>query len=92
MIVMWHKFKFVQDNEEREIQSHMVIKGTDATNTAMSKTVGLPLAVTAKLILSGKLKVKGVKIPTEKEIYEPVLAALKTYGITFVEQEIEVSV
>jgi len=92
MIVMWHKFKFVRDHEEREIQSHMVIKGTDAINTAMSKTVGLPLAVTAKLILTGKLKVKGVKIPTEKEIYEPVLAALKAYGITFVEQEIEVSV
>lgn len=92
MIVMWHKFKFVRNAEEREIQSHMVIRGTDATNTAMSKTVGLPLAVTAKLILTGKLKVKGVKIPTEKEIYEPVLAALKSYGITFVEQEMEVSV
>ena len=91
MIVMWHKFKFVQDNEEREIQSHMVIKGTDAANTAMSKTVGLPLAVTAKLILGGKLKIKGVKIPTEKEIYEPVLAALKAYGITFLEDEMEVS-
>lgn len=87
MIVMWHKFNYLKNGEEKEIQSHMVLKGSDATNTAMSATVGLPLAVTAKLILDGRLKVKGVIIPTSKEVYEPVLEELKVYGVNFVERE-----
>ncbi len=91
MIVMWHKFNFVEGNEEKEIQSHMVLTGTDAVQTAMSKTVGLPLAVTAKLILNGRLNLKGVKIPTEKEIYEPVLKELETYGVNFVERDMHVA-
>ncbi|MFY0651182.1 MAG: saccharopine dehydrogenase NADP-binding domain-containing protein [Cyclobacteriaceae bacterium] len=90
MIVMWHKFQYLQGGIRKEIQSHMVIEGTDATNTAMSKTVGLPLAVTAKLILTGQLTVMGVKIPTEKIIYEPVLSELRSYGINFAEREVNI--
>lgn len=92
MIVMWHKFNYLKNGEEKEVQSHMVLKGSDATNTAMSMTVGLPLAVTAKLILNGRLNVRGVMIPTGREVYEPVLEELKVYGVNFVEREMEVSV
>jgi len=91
MIVMWHKFKFLQNNKEKEIQSHMVLEGKDAVNTAMSMTVGLPLAVTAKLILKGQLNLRGINIPTEASIYEPVMRELETHGIRFVEDEKEVS-
>jgi saccharopine dehydrogenase-like NADP-dependent oxidoreductase len=91
MIVMWHKFRYLHDNKEKEIQSHMVLEGKDAVNTAMSMTVGLPLAVTAKLILRGQLNLRGIKIPTEKSIYEPVMRELETHGIRFVEDEKEVS-
>lgn len=92
MIVMWHKFEYFEEGELKQIQSHMAIEGTDSVNTAMSKTVGLPLAVSAKLILEGKLKPKGVNIPTEKHIYEPVLKELESYGITFIERDIESAV
>ena len=89
MIVMWHKFEYFEKGELKQIQSHMAIEGTDSINTAMSKTVGLPLAVSAKLILEGKIQPKGVNIPTEKYIYEPVLKELEHYGITFIEREID---
>ncbi|WP_420582829.1 saccharopine dehydrogenase family protein [Reichenbachiella sp.] len=89
MIVMWHKFVYNEGNETKQIQSYMAIEGEDAINTAMSKTVGLPLAVSAQLILQGKMSPKGVHIPTEKEIYEPVLNELESHGITFKECEIE---
>lgn len=89
MIVMWHKFEYIEGGEIKQIQSYMAVEGEDAINTAMSKTVGLPLAVTAKLMLQNKLAPKGVHIPTEKEIYEPVLQELESYGITFTEGEIE---
>ena len=35
----------------------------------------------AKLLLMGKITLRGVVIPVSKEIYEPVLRGLKTLGI-----------
>lgn len=89
MIVMWHKFEYYEGSELKKLQSSMAIEGSDSINTAMSKTVGLPLAVTAKLILQGKIAPKGVHIPTERWIYEPVLRELETYGITFTESPLD---
>ncbi|PIB36573.1 saccharopine dehydrogenase [Reichenbachiella sp. 5M10] len=89
MIIMWHKFEYVENGELKKLQSYMAVEGVDAVHTAMSKTVGLPLAVSAQLMLQGKLTVKGVHIPTEESIYRPVLEALEGYGVNFTETEIE---
>ncbi|WP_421876203.1 saccharopine dehydrogenase family protein [Marinoscillum sp.] len=88
MIVMWHKFNYIADGKPKEIQSHMVAVGDDSVNTAMSKTVGLPLAIASKLVLQGKLKTPGVHIPTIKEIYEPILDELEQMGFEFSEREV----
>lgn len=93
MIVMWHKFDYLdKTGEPCQIQSHMVVTGVDDVNTAMSKTVGLPLGVTAKLWLEGRINTPGLHIPTSREIYEPVLTELETMGIRFEEREIELAV
>jgi saccharopine dehydrogenase (NADP+, L-glutamate forming) len=81
MIVMWHKFNFMENGQEHEIHSTMVAKGDDPVNTAMSKTVGLPLGMAAKHILSGRIKMSGVQIPIVREIYEPILDELMEEGI-----------
>jgi saccharopine dehydrogenase-like NADP-dependent oxidoreductase len=86
-IVMWHRFEYQIANEKKRIQSSLVVTGSDSIYTAMAKTVGLPLAIAAKLILTGKIQSRGVVIPVSKEIYEPVLAELKTVGIVFQETE-----
>ncbi len=91
MIVMWHKFNYLENGEPRQIESHMVAIGDDETNTAMSKTVGLPLAITAKLILQGKINLTGVQIPTVKGVYEPVLEELEKMGFEFSEREVELT-
>ena len=88
MIVMWHKFNFSQKGVDKEIRSHMVYIGKDSKFTAMSDTVGLPLGIAAKLLLSGKIKGRGVKLPIEREIYLPVLSELEQLGITFEEKEV----
>ena len=88
MIVMWHKFNFSQKGVDKEIRSHMVYIGKDTQFTAMSDTVGLPLGIAAKLLLSGKIKGRGVKLPIEREIYLPVLSELEQLGITFEEKEV----
>ncbi|MEQ9302448.1 MAG: saccharopine dehydrogenase C-terminal domain-containing protein, partial [Marinoscillum sp.] len=90
MIVMWHKFNYLDNGQPKEIQSHMIALGDDAVNTAMSKTVGLPLAIAAKLVLQGKIKTRGVHIPTRKEIYEPILEELEKMGFEFSEREISI--
>ncbi len=87
MIVMQHEFEYALAGKNKKIVSSLVVKGEDQTYTAMAKTVGLPLAISAKLILQGKIKARGVTIPTTKEIYEPVLAELETLGVRFVEKE-----
>ncbi|MEO1255224.1 MAG: saccharopine dehydrogenase C-terminal domain-containing protein, partial [Bacteroidota bacterium] len=89
MIVMWHKFNFMADGKARQIESSMVALGDEDTNTAMSKTVGLPLAIATKLILQGRIKLDGVHIPIKKEIYEPVLKELTETGLKFAEKEVE---
>jgi saccharopine dehydrogenase-like NADP-dependent oxidoreductase len=89
MIAMQHRFVAKIDGAEKQIYSSMVIEGSDQVHTAMSKTVGYPVAIATKLILTGKLKAKGVKIPIDKCIYEPVLQELEGLGITFIEEESE---
>jgi len=90
MIVMWHKFNYIDDTG-KEIEEHatMVSFGEDPVNTAMSKSVGLPLGIATKLILEGKITTPGVLIPIQKEIYEPILAELKEYGFDFIEEKVE---
>jgi saccharopine dehydrogenase-like NADP-dependent oxidoreductase len=61
----------------------MVVKGENATHTAMAKTVGLPLAIAVKNILNGKINRKGVFIPVYPDVYEIVLRDLEKKGISF---------
>lgn len=88
MIVMRHLFEyFDKNNIKRELTSTLVVIGDDQVNTAMAKTVGLPVAIATKLLLTGKIDLKGVHIPIKKEIYLPILDELEDYGIRFVEEE-----
>ena len=84
-IVMWHRFIYEVNGESKEIQSYLTATGEDEVETAMAKTVGLPLAIAADLLLEGRISVRGVVIPTAKEIYEPVLDELRKYDIRFTE-------
>ncbi|MEJ8803904.1 saccharopine dehydrogenase family protein [Pontibacter sp. H249] len=88
MIVMQHLFEYELDGEKREITSSLVALGDDEIQTAMAKTVGLPVGILAKLMLQNRVSHRGVVIPIHPELYEPVLEELKEYGIDFVEQEI----
>ncbi len=90
MIVMVHQFEYELAGKLYEIESSMVNIGEDAVFTGMSNTVGLPIAICAKLLLTEKFTQKGVLIPTDKSIYEPILAELNELGISFTEKEREI--
>ncbi|MEP7163656.1 MAG: saccharopine dehydrogenase C-terminal domain-containing protein [Ferruginibacter sp.] len=85
MIVMLHEIEYTINEKRNSIHSSLLVKGDDSIHTAMAKTVGLPLGIAAKLILSGQINMKGIHIPVTKEIYDPVLKELKIHGIEFVE-------
>jgi saccharopine dehydrogenase-like NADP-dependent oxidoreductase len=86
-IVMWHRFGFTLNGSEREIQAYLTCVGDDSTRTAMAKTVGLPLAIAAKLLLQNKIKSRGVVIPVTAEFYGPILKELADFKISLVEKE-----
>ena len=63
--------------------SSLVAFGQPGGDSAMARTVALPAAAAARLILDGRIAATGVRIPVDPEIYEPVLAALEPLGIVF---------
>jgi saccharopine dehydrogenase (NADP+, L-glutamate forming) len=86
MIVMLHEMRYSINRRHKQITSSLVIKGADPEHTAMARTVGLPLAIAATLILEKKISIVGLHIPVLPQIYEPVLKELELNGIKFNEQ------
>lgn len=91
MIVMWHKMhtREAGESEEREFHSSMVVIGEPRPRTAMARTVGLPVAMAAKLVLTGGFTKPGVHMPVIPELYTPILEELEDHGISFTETEIK---
>lgn len=89
MIVMYHKIGYELNGVRNQVESSMRVIGDDQTYTAMAKTVGLPVAIAAKMILNGTISTPGVHLPITAEVYNPVLDELENYGIAFIENESE---
>jgi saccharopine dehydrogenase (NADP+, L-glutamate forming) len=87
MIIMLHEIGYTIKGQDRQLISQLVVEGENSTRTAMAKTVGLPLAIAALLVLQNKIGLRGVQIPTQQEIYKPVLQELKKEGILFTETD-----
>jgi saccharopine dehydrogenase-like NADP-dependent oxidoreductase len=85
MLVMYHEFEYELDSKIHKISSSMVNIGEDQVFTSMSNTVGLPVAICGKMILNNEIHLKGVQIPVMREVYNPILAELETFGIAFKE-------
>lgn len=91
MIVMQHKFEYHSAGKQYERISSIVALGEDEQITAMAKTVGLPMGIAVKYILNGRINLRGVQVPTQKEIYEPILEELTKLGISISEHEEEIN-
>lgn len=87
MIVMLHRFDYHLHGKPNSLTSTMVLKGTDQQHTAIAATVGLPMAILAKMLLRNEVQLSGVHIPVMPEVYEPILAELAQHGIVFTETE-----
>lgn len=88
MVIMRHEVEYIhKNNKKTTLLSTMTLKGTDSKHSAMAKTVGLPMAILARMVLTKKLKPPtGILIPNMPAIYRPVLAELAEHGIIFKEE------
>ncbi len=89
MVVMEHRYEAVFPAEGRRVRhtSTMIDYGVEGGETSIARTTGLPPAIAARLLLDGRLALKGVHAPVDPEVYEPSLAELARLGITFRERE-----
>lgn len=83
MLVFYDRQEYRMEGRLHEHISYMVTKGRDQLHTAISRTVGLPAAIGAKLILQGKIQSRGVILPLKKEIYDPILNELEELGLVY---------
>jgi saccharopine dehydrogenase-like NADP-dependent oxidoreductase len=83
MVVLFHEFKawFEEDNHYERLTSTLVDFGVPHGETSMSRTVSLPAAIAARLILEDKIPQRGVLRPVHPEIYNPILDELAELDI-----------
>ncbi|CAG7886430.1 unnamed protein product [Brassica rapa] len=91
MVLLHHEVE-VEFPESKRTEKHSAtllefgeIKNGQMT-TAMAKTVGIPAAIGALLLIEDKIKTRGVLRPLEPEVYLPALDILQAYGIKLMEK------
>jgi saccharopine dehydrogenase-like NADP-dependent oxidoreductase len=87
-VIMQHELIYSEGGKKYKTISTLDLNGENSTHTAMAKTVGLPLALTAALYLNGQLNKKGLLIPTQEDFYKTLLPLLQQEGISFVEETV----
>jgi saccharopine dehydrogenase-like NADP-dependent oxidoreductase len=87
LVLLVHELEITYaDRPGERVTSTFALEGTPGGPTAMSRTVGLPVAIAAKLKLRGELSLTGSLIPTHPAIYEPILAETEAAGLRFSER------
>ena len=89
MVILVHEIEAVypeEGNKREKITSTMIEYGIPDGFTAISRTVGLPIAVAAKLLLKDELPLTGCQIPTHPAVYGPVLRELTQNELKFTER------
>jgi saccharopine dehydrogenase (NADP+, L-glutamate forming) len=82
LIVLFHDFQAVfPDGHKERITSQLIDFGIEGGDSAMSRTVSLPAAIAAHMLLQGKIADTGVLRPVQPGIYNPVLDELATLDI-----------
>jgi len=89
LIVMLHVIDYELKGKKYRKTSTFVIVGKDPVRTAMSITVGTPLAIATKMLLTGQITDRGVVVPIKPHLYNPILNELENYDVKFVEEEKE---
>ncbi|RYE01336.1 MAG: hypothetical protein EOP50_02195, partial [Sphingobacteriales bacterium] len=86
LVLMLHEIGYELNGRNYMARSYFSLEGADDHQTAMAKTVGLPLGIAARLLLNGTLQERGLHIPVTEAFYKPVLAELEHWDVRFTEE------
>lgn len=86
MIVLQHEFVAEYPGRREYMRSALVDFGVPHGETAMSRTVGLPAAIGVLRVLDGTISARGVVVPVDPAVYNPILDELATLGVRFHEE------
>ena len=86
LVVMRHDLAARYEDRDERISATLVTEGEAGGDTAMARTVGIPVGIATRLVLEDRVGARGVAIPTTPELYQPILAELAACGIELVEQ------
>jgi len=92
MLVMKHTFEIVyRPADRRVIESRMINIGWQdkGSFSSMSRTVSLPVAAASRMVLEGRLKLRGLTRPVVPELYNPILEEMHELGVVFDEEEMK---
>ncbi|KAL1117383.1 hypothetical protein AAG570_004709, partial [Ranatra chinensis] len=82
VVILRHDIQILWPSGNRERRGITLVEyGQAHGHSAMARTVGLPTAITTKMILDGEIQEKGMVLPFLPSIYRPILARLKAEGI-----------
>lgn len=93
LVIMQHEIgaEYPTGRCEQIVSTFMAV-GDPGGDSAMARTVGLPAAIAAGMILDGRIAERGVLLPVAKAVYDPVLDELaRVAGLEFVERVTESS-
>ncbi len=84
IVILMHELDvtYPEDGGRAEkITATMIEYGEPGGFTAIAKTVGMPIAIAAELLMTDRLSITGCLIPTHPAVYEPVLQLLQQNGL-----------
>ncbi|MDP2320139.1 MAG: saccharopine dehydrogenase C-terminal domain-containing protein [Acidobacteriota bacterium] len=89
LVVMEHRYDafFPEDGRRVRHTSTLIDYGDAGGETSIARTTGLPPAIGARLVLEGRLSLKGVQAPVHPDICGPSLAELERLKISFREKD-----
>ncbi|XP_038879308.1 alpha-aminoadipic semialdehyde synthase isoform X1 [Benincasa hispida] len=91
MVLLHHEIQVAMpDGQHTECRKATLLEFGRTRNgkstSAMALTVGIPAAIGALLLLTNKIKTRGVLRPIESEVYIPALDLLQAYGFKLTEK------
>ena len=81
LIVLRHEFVIEPPKGVRRVHSTLIDFGIPGGDSAMARTVSLPVAIATRLILQGEVTERGVIAPIKPAVYNPILDELDRLGI-----------
>jgi saccharopine dehydrogenase-like NADP-dependent oxidoreductase len=89
MLALVHEIEYTDAHgAPHALRSHLTEFGEPGGDTAMARMVGRPAALALGRILDGTIRRPGVRIPVDRDIWEPVLADLARAGVEETEENV----